>query len=220
MQLPQAILVGAIGFLGVLVGAAVNAISIWRISDKSRKADLYKVIYPMKIEAVRSLTDRAARLHREVWQLIWNDEPEVRERAVELYKDAAGLFQEAQGQEWLLGPDIKQAVIEFQTVVNRALLPRIMNERHVKGVFEIDANTWEPVSGYNAAFNNLQAIVRYELRMEEISRIFLKARFRKSAKQPPFIRMDVTTPDAGSKSISNRSRDSAPAQAAASVFLP
>lgn len=170
----QVMLAGIIGVGGTLLGVIVSGVVTWRVSDRTRKADLYKIVYPEKLRATRVLMDKAAALHRNVWKLVWDDARDVHDSAVELYKSADGLFHDVQSQEWLLGSTIMAAAVRLHGVLKQSLAQKVFtpSEPHVKGVFEIDENTWEPVSGYNAAFEGLQQAVREELRLEELSTVF------------------------------------------------
>ena len=180
----QSMVSGIVAIIAVIITNRVT----WHLSEKSRRADLFKVVYPEKFRAIQAFMTKAAALHQEVLQLAMEDKQDSRDEAVRMFNDAEGLLHEIQAQEWLLGPTVKSAVNDLRIVLRNSLAPRIFqsNARHERkyGVFEIDANTYEPVSGYFAAFEALQVAVREELRLDELSKVLPKGRQMKQQRQP------------------------------------
>lgn len=109
-------------------------------------------------------------LHRDVWNFLRDNSFDEREHATLLNTRAWDLLHEGQVQEWLLGREVKMAITKVHQLMVSALSPKIdsPSNPHVEGVTEIDGNTWEPISGYSAAFETLQHLIVLELQIHEL----------------------------------------------------
>jgi len=113
----QAIIAGTFALIGAIIGALLSPTITFWLNDKTRKIDLYKSVYPIRLEAARALMEQASvlfhkvhgsrcgttRLPPEVEEAEWNS----------LEEDVKKLESMAWSSEWLLGIAVKNATADF-----------------------------------------------------------------------------------------------------------
>lgn len=109
-------LIGAVsGFLGAISGNTLSAYLNYRLGDKTRKLEIFKVVFPEMFRAIQRLAQEAYTLDRATWHHenyeVHTDEAETnRDKIVEI---ADSFIHYAYSIEWLVGSTVYTAAQEF-----------------------------------------------------------------------------------------------------------
>lgn len=159
--LSQAIVAGCFALIGALMGALLSPTITFLLNDKTRKIDLYKSVYPIRVEAARSFMEQAAKLFEKVHQSECGSK--VLPREVEktewdsLSDEVKKLESLAWSSEWVLGIEVKNATTDF------------INACHSKIVPPRNADRCEfLVQEYLPAYRTLAETVRKQIHLPEL----------------------------------------------------